>query len=1069
MNHGPSVVVVVGARHQPGLAPRRRPWAAVLALALTTATLAAADSAVAKRLFADPPRQFSTGPLWVWNDRLTTQEVVGTLRQLADQDVKQVFVHPRPGLMTPYLSAEWFGLWRRTLQEAERLDMNVWIYDENSYPSGFGGGWVPELMPAARGRGLVVRESTQVPARTEGTLAVFRRVGTEVEDVSAPWRAGEALPPGPYLVATVQRAANSPWTAGRSYVDLMYPGVTEKFLEVTLEAYRREVGDQFGRRIPGVFSDEPNLRPAGGLPWTDGLPTAFQGRWGYSLLAHLASLTQPVGDWRKVRHDYLQVLNDTFIEHWSRPYHDYCQNHHLEWTGHYWDHEWPDCLAVPDNMAMYAWHQRPAIDCLMNQYHEDTHAQFGNARMVRELASVANQLGVARTLCEAYGAGGWDLRLEDMKRIGDWLYVLGVNTLDQHLSYVTLRGARKRDHPQSFSYHEPWWPAYHVSARYFARLSAALSQGQQRNRILVLEPTTTAWMYQGDGPRLKELGDTFFRFVMSLEAAQVEYDLGSEDILARHGAVEGAGLRVGARTYDCVVLPPLTHAASPLGATLPGNLNQRTHDLLGQYLRAGGRVLSGGAWPALIDGSPHPDDLSTNRGWQPVRPEALPGLLRQRPEPAGFALERADGDHGILFHQRRELEDGQLVFLVNSSIEAPSAGVLRSGLRGVERWDPDTGRCEPYPFAATPDGVTATFHLPPSGSLLLFLSKAPLRPALPVTARTNTVIPIGPVEVARLGPNVLTLDYVDVTAGGETRGNVYCYQANQFAFQKNGWARDPWDSAVQFRDELITRPPGPDTGCEVTYRFELTEGVPPSLALVVERPDLYRIVCNGREVGATKDAWWLDRAFGKVDLGKVARVGENRVTLRAAPFTLLHEIEPAYLLGDFTLRPGSRGFVVAAARPLALGPWNQQGQPFYGAGVAYTERFQVGAAQRYLIAVPAWYGSVAEVLVNGHSNGYLVAPPWEVDVTRFLHRGENQVQVVVLGTLKNTLGPHHGHPAHGSAWPGAFQVGPHPGPPPGAEYDTIGYGLFEPFVLHQVTLEADRSAAAPSEPARAAR
>jgi hypothetical protein len=108
-------------------------------------------------------------------------------------------------------------------------------------------------------------------------------------------------------------------------------------------------------------------------------------------------------------------------------------------------------------MAMYAWHQRPAIDCLMNQYAENTHAQFGDLRMPRELSSVANQLGMTRTFCEVYGAGGWDLRFEDMKRIGDWLEVLGVNTLDQHLSYVTMRGARKRDHPQSFSYHEPWW------------------------------------------------------------------------------------------------------------------------------------------------------------------------------------------------------------------------------------------------------------------------------------------------------------------------------------------------------------------------------------------------------------------------------------------------------------------------------------------------------------------------------------------------------------------------------------------------------------------------------------
>ena len=106
----------------------------------------------------------------------------------------------------------------------------------------------------------------------------------------------------------------------------------------------------------------------------------------------------------------------------------------MEFTGHYWDHDWPSCNGVPDNMAMAAWQQRPGIDCLMNQYRQDTHAQFGNVRMGRELRSVANQLGRKRTLCEVYGAGGWDLRFEDMKRISDWLAVLGVNLFDQHLS-----------------------------------------------------------------------------------------------------------------------------------------------------------------------------------------------------------------------------------------------------------------------------------------------------------------------------------------------------------------------------------------------------------------------------------------------------------------------------------------------------------------------------------------------------------------------------------------------------------------------------------------------------------
>ena len=44
-------------------------------------------------------------------------------------------------------------------------------------------------------------------------------------------------------------------------------------------------------------------------------------------------------------------------------------------------------------------------------------------------------------------------------------------------------------------------------------------------------------------------------------------------------------------------------------------------------------------------------------------------------------------------------------------------------------------------------------------------------------------------------------------------------------------------------------------------------------------------------------------------------------------------------------------------------------------------------------------------------------------------------------------GPHHVGALRGAAWPHMFQQGPETGPPPGTRYDTIGYGLFEPFVI----------------------
>ena len=1050
---------------------------AILCGILGITPLAADDAASMRATFANPPRQFSSGPLWVWNDMLTEDQVVGTLRDLAAQKVKQAFVHPRPGLMTPYLSADWFRLWKVALAEAQRLDMNLWIYDENSYPSGFAGGLVPDTMPEARGRSLVARPTRRVDRLDDAVVAVFRLDGNCCEEVTAEARSGRTLPDAQYLVIAVVRSPATPWHAGKTYVDLLYPGVTQKFLDITLGAYQREIGSQFGKRVPGSFCDEPHLETNGGVPWTVDLPQAFQQRWHYSLTANLPSLFREVGDWKRVRHNYYQLLSELFIERWSRPYHDYCEQHHLQWTGHYWDHAWPNCTTVPDNMAMYAWHQRPAIDCLMNQYHEDVHAQFGNARMVRELSSVANQLGMPRTLCEAYGAGGWDLRFEDMKRIGDWLYVLGVNTLDQHVSYITIRGARKRDHPQSFSYHEPWWNDYHVLAQYFTRLSYALSQGQQVNHILVLEPTTTAWMYQNGSDaktreHLKEIGDKFQEFLQKLDEMQIEYDIGCEDIIARHGSVEaaakrfqgsprpfsgdgqggrGAGIErafiqdgkalfvVGQRRYEVVVMPPLME-----------NLNEKTAKLFKEFMDLGGTVASNDAEPSAIDGRRMNSDVLDHHGIMP-----LTSLVGPSPPNSRFVIAPAQGEPARFFHQRRQLDDGQILFLVNTNDESSLSGSVYAEALGAEQWDPETGAVRPYPFTILCgefDRVWLHYQLPPCGSLLLFLSKKPLPPGKEPLGAWADVPPNGALAVHRDEPNVLTLDYCDLTAGGQTKKSIYCYQAGQMAFLAAGMERNPWDSAVQFRDELIRRKLPPDSSLAATYRFTIEKAVPKPLSIVVERPDLYSITCNGKPCTASPGQWWLDKAFGRIDLTTAARVGANEVTLHAAPMTIFHEIEPVYLLGDFSLRPAAAGFVVTPGGVLRAVPegWNAQGCPFYAAGVTYSESFDVANPQgRYRVVLPKWYGSVARVIVNGKPAGHVLHQPWECDVTEAIRPGANRIDVVVVGTLKNTLGPHHGSPVLGAAWPASFHKAPPNGPPPGSQYDTVAYGLFQPFVLQQ--------------------
>lgn len=1001
------------------------------------------SSTSVKRLFREPPRAYAPAPLWVWNDQLTEEQIVSTLRDLASQEVKQVFVHPRPGLMTPYLSTEWFELWRSALREAKKQDMNIWIYDENSYPSGFAGGFVPEVMPESRGRGLIIQETKTAPGWTTNLVAVFQKERASWKDVSRTLREGASIREGAFLVASLVRAGDSPWTGGKCYVDLLYPGVTQKFLELTLEPYRREFGDEFGRRIPGVFTDEPNIKPTGGLPWTDDLPDEFVQRRGYSLIDNLPSLIVPSGDWKRIRHDYFRTLHELFVERWAKPYFKYCSRTGLEFTGHYWDHEWPNCLGVPDNMAMYAWHQRPAVDILMNQFQEHTHAQFGNIRIVKELSSAANQLGKSRTLCEAYGAGGWDLRFEDMKRIGDWMYALGVNTMDEHLSYITLRGARKRDHPQSFSYHEPWWPAYHVSARYFSRLSAALSSGEQVNSILVLEPTTTAWMYNtptANDPHLVEIGQWFFELLQRLEAEQVEYDLGCEDIIARHGSVVGSRLVIGKRSYAAVVLPAGTE-----------NLMASTFSLLDQFLKSGGILYALGDAPSRISGDrvDKASALFQNAGGRKSNLKDLPSQLHGLNLSDGIFVRRASGDQGLLLHHRRQFSDGNLLFLVNTSLGHPARGHVQCQAPGAEVWDPETGKIRPFAGISSEDPAFYSFELPPVGSLLLFLANKPV-PVETVKENRRFTDWSAPTEVRRLEPNVLVLDFVDVTVGSEQLTQTYFYRANQLVFRQHGLDRNPWDNGVQFRDEFIRRIFPSESGFQASYRFSIQDRVPEDLAIVIERPDLYSVECNGAPLQPVPGLWWLDRAFGRISISRQAKVGNNVITLTARPFTISHEIEPIYVLGGFSLAPAQAGFVITPERMLSLGQWNEQGMPFYGAGVSYRQNIHLPQKKgRYHVRLSDWRGSVAEVRVNGHPANYLWHPPYLCEVTEFLRKGWNQVEVRVIGTLKNTLGPHHNGPGLGSAWPGMFQKGPDSGPPPPDAYATVGYGLFQPFIVQQ--------------------
>ena len=62
---------------------------------------------------------------------------------------------------------------------------------------------------------------------------------------------------GEYYLYKKTYLGKSDWYGGYSYVDLLVPGVTEKFIDLTMKGYEKTIKDEFGKSVFGIFTDEP--------------------------------------------------------------------------------------------------------------------------------------------------------------------------------------------------------------------------------------------------------------------------------------------------------------------------------------------------------------------------------------------------------------------------------------------------------------------------------------------------------------------------------------------------------------------------------------------------------------------------------------------------------------------------------------------------------------------------------------------------------------------------------------------------------------------------------------------
>ncbi len=1001
--------------------------------------------------FLNPPAAFRPALFWAVNDRLSNKKKAARqFREMLKAGFSGAFFHSRAGLVSEYLGKEWMEAIEATLEIAREADGRLWLYDEDLWPSGNAGGQVAALGPDYRAAWLqpeiIPRGARLPPAAPAGpdapvlaaTYRILQRDGPWLKEIQVAPPAAAADPEHERMLFWRRLAPREPGWGGESYANLLNPDATREFIKLTHEKYRPRFAAEFGKHIPGIFTDEPQLAAqSSAVPWWAGLPDLYRTWMARDWWSDLPYLFFDGPDARRIRLLIHRVIHRQFVAAYSQPLHDWCARQKLEFTGHYMAEETlagQIAFNAGGVMGHYPFQHRPGVDALMRQVDDKllTYAQ---------VASAARQLGKPPPLNEIFGVTRHACSFEEFRWLADVSFAAGVLFLVPHLSWYSMKGKRKRDYPPNWNYQQSYWDELKPLNDYFARTAAALSAGERDCGILVLHPieAATAEHQRAFNPAVPDIPhpprqalarlDQMLRTcLLAVYEDGRDAELGDEEFLATRGQVSDRRFSVGAASYHTVIVPEAR------------TWRPATFALLKTFAEAGGRILFAGRLPEECDCLPEP-------GWRellnfpsvanmPADPAALRSALDAAP--AAYRITGAEGGPVPGLRTQHRVDGAQdIFFIVNTDPGAGREISLRLPGKGghqLLRLDAAEGTRGVLPsrrIGDAPGDLVSHLRLEPRGSLLLTLDQptdAKPLPRLPDTERARIQSLPGHWRFTRKQPNVLTLDRL---AYSLDEGKTFSAPMPEYAARRaiaehfgagEALAWQPWAA--------LKHKPFEQLGGLVTlrYRFHSALPAPVPVAVVIENLMLGNLIVNGQTVRLEKAGWHWDTGFGKMDISGLVKPGDNIIDF-ALNYGILSEVESAYLVGDFGVRFKNPRETELCAEPKTLTPgsWTRQGYPFYSGAIVYQTQFHldpnVAARGSAALRLNRPAGVFFRVRMNGQAVGDLRWRPWRLDLGKHARGGINNLEIEVVASQQNTHGPLHLAEGEACAWqgPNAFE------------------------------------------------
>lgn len=928
-------------------------------------------------------------PFWFLNGPVEEWHIAREFEMMREKGISEVVVHPRYGLEVEYLSDDWFEIFGWCVREAKKRGMRVWIYDEFNWPSGTAGMSVMELKPDCRSKYLAVQTSPlaemDLSTFTPGQCLIAANVEYGGITKTRLIRSVDSLLglTGSWQILNC-RVKHDPY-----YIDTLSWEAVDCFKKLTYDEYYKRFGDEFGKTISAVFTDEPSVYWVSvgyddwNLPYTDDYFETFQSRYGYDCAPMIPYLFYHGRDSARVRADYWEHAGFLFNERYHGNLAGWCREHGVNYTGHN-NHEEPLRYQIRFQGDMFGTMRAmdiPGVDHLEKQ-------TLGNPWIAivgnKICSSAAHIAGKPRCMSESFGVMGWDTTFLHLKRVTDWQYALGINLLVPHAVYHTISGVTKRESPPSFFYQSPHWTDFGYFSDYVKRMEEMLTGGRHICKVAVMYPYTGLWAsYQPDRKTAEfEHTDNFLSSLcLELVRSQIDFDIIDFKSISQ-ARIDDGKLKLADEEYEFLLVP-----STP-------------------YLRADEvkrltEIFTAGVNTTFFHKSMEPlrhnlpSDLAGARFVQSSEIEAFIDILCRQVD---HDVQIMGGGASDIVAYRREKDGRKITFLLNRSDKHRKVSVTLNDYPDAAIYRPETDTYARFEQRTTGKKTLAQLRFQPNESYFIVSGVAD---ALPVDASETAPVAVAlakpSVEVPFNVASVYHFRFAPRTPDAQHPTPEFDVRTNPRYIPVN-WAPDcpdwaEWAGTYESEVEIDT----PTDGIRLILDRDFTEC---EVCVNGTRVDLTPCCDSGTRLSPLdfQPVFVTDFFDVHAEVGHLLRQGTNHFRI-VAPTKLS---EPLRLVGQFHVKLDGTNLALSEAdspSPFAL----EKHFPFYSGTVTYRTSFELDQEFTSLVLNLGDVRDSAEVFVNGVSAGKRLWAPYRFEIARLSKRGANEIRIDVRNNMANLI------------------------------------------------------------------